>query len=109
MLMFTMALAYIVVDVMVAIWGYPLVRTKLPSQLAGTIRILGMKFPIYYLFMIGLAGLIAIAFFVMFFKTKLGMYFRAIISDKVMVESLGINVKRLMSVMFSISILLGGV
>ncbi len=109
MLMFTMALAYIVVDVMVAIWGYPLVRTKLPSQLAGTIRILGMKFPIYYLFMIGLAGLIAIAFFVMFFKTKLGMYFRAIISDKVMVESLGINVKRLMSVMFSISILLGGI
>ncbi len=59
--------------------------------------------------MIGLAGLIAIAFFVMFFKTKLGMYFRAIISDKVMVESLGINVKRLMSVMFPSPFARGGI
>lgn len=57
--------------------------------------------------MILLAALIAIAFFIMFYKTKLGMYFRAIISDRSMVECLGINVPLLNSVMFAISIALG--
>ena len=109
MLMFTMAVAYIIIDIMVMIWGYPLVRTTLPVSLSGAIKILGLNFPIYYLFMIILASIVAIAFFIMFFKTKLGMYFRAIISDKQMVESLGINVALLMSVMFAISILLGGI
>lgn len=109
MLMFTMAAAYIIVDLMVMIWGYPLVRTQLPSALSGAVNLMGVQFPIYYLFMIGLAAIVAVAFFIMFYKTKLGMYFRAIISDKHMVESLGINVSMLMSVMFAISILLGGI
>ena len=109
MLMFTMALAYIISDVMVAIWGYQLVSTPLPSALKGVVRILGVMFPLYYLFMIVIGALISILFFVMFYKTKLGMYFRAIISDREMVEALGINVNFLNSVMFAISIVLGGI
>lgn len=109
MLMYTMALAYIICDVMVAIWGYRLVSTPLPQALKGAYRILGVPLPKYYLAMILLAALIAIAFFIMFYKTKLGMYFRAIISDRSMVECLGINVPLLNSVMFAISIALGGI
>ena len=41
-------------------------------------------------------------------KTKLGMYFRAIISDRKMVENLGINVNFLYTVMFIIGTGLGG-
>lgn len=109
MLMYTMALAYIICDIMVAIWGYRLVSTPLPQALKGVYRIFGVPLPKYYLAMIVLAALIAIAFFIMFYKTKLGMYFRAIISDRSMVECLGINVPLLNSVMFAISIALGGI
>lgn len=109
MLLYTMAFAYIICDIMVAIWGYQLVSTPLPHYFKGLVEILGVRFPKYYLFMIFFATLIAIAFFIMFYKTKLGMYFRAIISDREMVESLGINVKSLNSIMFAISIALGGI
>ncbi len=109
MLMFTMGFAYIICDLMVAIWGYRLVTTPLPDYLKGGIAIFNSYFPIYYIFMIIVSSLIAFSFYFMFLNTKLGMYFRAIITDRKMVESLGINVKVLNGIMFAIAIALGGV
>jgi len=109
MLMYTMALAYIISDVMVAIWGYKLVSTPLPRSFKGVYMVFGVALPKYYLAMILFAVVIAVSFFIMFYRTKLGVYFRAIISDRSMVECLGINVTLLNSVMFAISIALGGI
>ena len=45
----------------------------------------------------------------MFEKTKLGMTFRAIISDREMVGNLGINVALLYSIMFMFAVWMSGV
>lgn len=109
-LLITMGFSYILCDAMVAVFGYQVRATPLPGFLKGHIQIqsIGIKFPIYYLFAIGVSLLIAFCLWLMMNKTKLGMYFRAIISDRKMVENLGINVNFLYTVMFIIGTGLGG-
>lgn len=105
----TMGISYILVDMMSAIWGYTNKITSTPEMLKGTIRFAGTSLPKYYIFIIGVSLLIAIAFALMFRKTKLGMLFRAIIVDRQMVNSLGVNVTLLFSIMFMLGVALSGV
>lgn len=109
-LLITMGFSYMLCDGMVAVFGYQVRATPLPAFLKGTLKVpsLGLSFPIYYLFAIGISLLIAVALWFMMNKTKLGMYFRAIISDRRMVQNLGINVNLLYTVMFIIGTGLGG-
>lgn len=107
-MLLTFGVAYIVCDVMVMIWGYEIRLLKLPAFLNGAVDLLGIKFPIYYLFMIGVGAVIAFAFWFMMNKTKLGMMMRAIIKDREMVSCLGINVNMLFSIMFMIGMGIAG-
>ena len=105
-MLLTMGISYILVDFMTLAFGYTNKMTKTPDALKGTINLLGSTFPKYYLFIIGVSALVAIAFALMFKKTRLGMMFRAIIVDRQMVNDLGINVKLLYSVMFMLGVAL---
>jgi branched-chain amino acid transport system permease protein len=91
------------------IWGKAYKVVLVPSFLNGTVTFLGMDFPTYYIFIISISGLIAIGLWLMFERTKLGMMFRAIISDRGMVGNLGINVSLLFSIMFMFGVWLSGV
>lgn len=110
-MLITMGVSYILCDLMSFTFGNTVRATPTPSFLSGAIRISSLKvaFPAYYLFIIFFSSLIAIALKLMFNKTKLGIYFRAIISDRHMVECLGINVQMLFTVMFMIGLGLGGI
>jgi branched-chain amino acid transport system permease protein len=108
-LLLTMGVAFAIVDSMNTIWGRTIKVVPLPSYLNSTTPFLGLDFPTYYIFIIAISGLIAIGLWLMFEKTKLGMIFRAIISDRVMVGNLGINVSLLFSVMFMCGVWLSGV
>jgi branched-subunit amino acid ABC-type transport system permease component len=109
-MLITMGASYIVCDGMVMIWGNTVRATSVPTYLSKAINIktVNIAFPFYYIFIILVAILVAVSFWVLFNKTKLGIYFRAIISDRQMVEHLGINVQSLFAVMFMIGIGLGG-
>jgi branched-subunit amino acid ABC-type transport system permease component len=109
-LLITMGISYIIMDGMVMIWGNTVRAISVPPLLMGAIRIPSMDivFPVYYVFIIAVSLFVAAAFWYMFNKTRLGIYFRAIISDRHMVENLGINVQMLFIVMFMIGIGLGG-
>lgn len=107
-LLLTLGTGYILQDVIAYIWGYRLYTVKLPSFLKGVIRIAGASFPVYYLFIIIVASVIAIALLIMFYKTKIGIIFRAIISDRKMVNILGINVNLMFSLMFMLAMWLSG-
>lgn len=107
-MLLTFGVAYIVCDGMVIIWGFAIRLLQLPKFLMGSIALFGIRFPIYYLFMIGIGAIIAFAFWVMMNKSKLGMILRAIIKDKEMVSCLGINVNRMFSVMFMIGMGIAG-
>ena len=108
-LLLTMGVAFAIVDSMNTIWGRTIKVVPLPSYLNSTTPFLGLDFPTYYIFIIAISGLIAIGLWLMFERTKLGMIFRAIISDRVMVGNLGINVSLLFSVMFMCGVWLSGV
>ena len=103
--------SYIMCDLLVFICGYTVRSTPVPKILKGSIQIasLGLVFPIYYLFTIVISLIIGAALWFVLNYSKLGMYFRAIISDRKMVENLGINVNLLYIAMFMIGTGLGGV
>lgn len=107
-MLLTYGVAYIVCDLMVVIWGYQIRLMTLPKFLNGSIALFGIRFPIYYLFMIVVGVIIATSFWLMINKTKLGMLMRAIIKDREMVACLGINVNQLFSVMFMIGMGIAG-
>ena len=110
-MLITMGVSYMLCDGMSFLWGNTVRATPVPQMLNGAVRIASMNiaFPAYYVFIIVFAALIALALKLMFNKTKLGIYFRAIISDRHMVECLGINVQLLFTVMFMIGLGLGGI
>lgn len=101
-MLLTFGVAYMVCDGMVMIWGYSIRLLTLPKLLSGSVALFGIRFPIYYLFMILVGSTIAFAFWFMINRTKLGMMMRAIIKDREMVSCLGINVNKLFSIMFMV-------
>lgn len=107
-MLLTYGVAYVVCDIMVMIWGYSIRLLTLPKVLRGSVAILNINFPIYYLFMIFIGGIIAVSFWAMMNKTKLGMIMRAIISDREMASCLGINVNSIFSIMFMIGMGIAG-
>ncbi len=107
-MLLTFGVAYIVCDGMVMIWGFSIRLLQLPKILKGSLALFGIRFPIYYVFMIIVGAIVALGFWIMMNKTKLGMIMRAIIKDREMVSCLGINVNRMFSVMFMIGMGIAG-
>lgn len=73
-----------------------------PELLAGTIP-LGevMTYPIYRIFLSGVCLLLALAMYLVFTRTRLGMMIRAGSVNREMVQSLGINIQFLYRVVFA--------
>lgn len=107
-MLLTYGVAYMICDVIVMLWGYSIRLLALPSFLTGGIKMFGITFPVYYLFEIVVASVIAFAFWFMINKTKLGMLTRAIISDRPMVANLGVNVNQMFSILFMVGIGIAG-
>lgn len=108
-LLVTMGVTFVMVDGMQIVWG-PLPKTvHVPAFLRSSVYFLGLDFPSYYIFIMVVSGLFAACLWLMFERTKLGMLFRAIISDREMVGNLGINVSLLFTVMFMFGVWLSGV
>jgi len=105
----TMGITFILISVMEFIWGRTGRAVSIPPGLNTFVPLMGMDFPVYYIFIIAISGVFALVLWLMFEKTKLGMLFRAIISDRGMVGHLGINVSLLCTVMFMFSIWLSGI
>ena len=78
-----------------------------PTWLAGSIP-LGdlMAYPVYRLFISGVCVLLALGLYAVISRTRLGMMIRAGASNREMVSSLGIDVKRLYRVMFAAGVAL---
>ncbi len=73
-----------------------------PDMLAGTIA-LGemMTYPVYRLFVSGVCLALALAMYVVFTRTRLGMMIRAGSTNREMVQSLGIDIKFLYRIVFA--------
>jgi branched-chain amino acid transport system permease protein len=90
--------------------GYPK-TIEIPAMLSGiwTIPVIDMVYPIFRIFMLGLAILIVVALWFFLKKTNLGITIRAGVDNFEMVSALGINVRRLFTIVFCLSGFLAGV
>jgi branched-subunit amino acid ABC-type transport system permease component len=103
-LLLTMGVGYVLQDVFLFAWGNRLISAKVPDSLSFLISIGNFKFPFFYVFLIIISLIVCGVMFYVFKGTKIGMYFRAIITHKDMVACMGVNVKALNSVMFMIGV-----
>ena len=118
----TLGLSFVLRELVQVLWdplAYQMVRPPLFAQPgrattiaewlmngSSTISIAGVTFPTYRLFVI-LLGIVMFVFVtVLMTRTRLGMVIRAGVQDQQMVEALGINVKRVFTLVFGLGVAL---
>lgn len=91
------------------IWGRQPLFMDVPPSLAKSIEILpGLPYPAYRLAVIGVGLFVALSLWLLFAKTKAGMKIRAGASNRDMVGALGVNIKLLYTLVFSLGAFLAG-
>lgn len=107
----SLSVAIIIGDLVLVIWGgYP--RTiEIPKALNGAIMLpfVGVPYPIFRIFMLGLSIFIIFSLWLFLKKTNLGITIRAGVDNFEMVSALGINVRQLFTIVFGLSGFLAGV
>lgn len=105
----TIGFSLILADLAIVFWsGQPQLVVP-PSYLLDSVDIGGVFFPLYRLFVIGLALVIGILLWLFESKTRLGAIVRAGVDDEEMVRGLGININLVFLAMFGLGSFLAGV
>jgi branched-chain amino acid transport system permease protein len=107
-LLVTFGLVLVVGDAVRLIWGNAEYSVALPAALQGFVRPFGVTFPVYRLFLIGVGVVVCIAFWLMLYHSRWGVLVRAATVDRDMLRALGVNVRRIFSVVFGLGAALAG-
>ena len=75
-------------------------RRILPP-IEGSIPLLGMTYPKYRLFLLGISSLLLLAIWLFFTRTRAGIVVRAAVQDAEMLDGLGVNVPRVFTLTFA--------
>jgi urea transport system permease protein len=109
------------IDSILATWGISLVLKQLivivfgataqsvDSPIPGPVEILGVTYPAYRLFIMGVAIALSSAMFLLFYRTPIGLAVRRVIANRTMAASLGINTRRLDRATFAIGAGIAGI
>ena len=108
-LILTLGVAQIILAAVKGIWGTESLPLKMPPILEGRVTFAGLDYPIYRLFIIGLALAILAVMTLLLYKTRLGKIVRAAVSDAGMVNALGINIPLVFMMVFGIGIWMAGI
>jgi branched-chain amino acid transport system permease protein len=69
----------------------------------------GLEYPIYRLFIIGMSLVVLVLMILLLYKTRLGKIVRAAVSDRDMVNALGINIPVVFMLVFGVGCWLAGI
>jgi branched-chain amino acid transport system permease protein len=108
-LILTFGVALVILAAVKGIWGTEGLPLKMPPVLEGQVSLGGLNYPIYRLFIIGLALGVMAVMALLLYKTRLGKIVRAAVSDAGMVNALGINVPLVFTAVFGVGIWMAGV
>ncbi|MBI3370917.1 MAG: branched-chain amino acid ABC transporter permease [Betaproteobacteria bacterium] len=108
-LILTVGVAQVLLAGVKGIWGSESLPLKMPPILEGQVFVAGLNYPIYRLFIIGLALVVMAIMALLLYQTRLGKIVRAAVSDAGMVNALGINIPLVFMVVFGIGIWMAGV
>jgi branched-chain amino acid transport system permease protein len=91
------------------IWGRQPLFMDVPAWLPGSIEIVpGLPYPAYRLAVIVVGLTVALGLWLLFARTRAGMKIRAGASNREMVGALGVNIKLLYTLVFSLGTMLAG-
>lgn len=108
-LILTLGVAQIMLAAVKGIWGTESLPMRMPPLLEGQVVVAGLHYPIYRLFIIGLALAVMAVMALLLYKTRLGKIVRAAVADAGMVNALGINVPLVFTLVFGVGIWMAGV
>lgn len=94
-------------ELQMILWGGDVHSVPIPDLFAGSITLTdNLQYPIYRLFVSGVCLLLAGIIYWVIKHTRLGMIIRAGAVDRDMVEGLGINIRSLFTLIFSVGVAL---
>jgi len=108
-LILTVGVGSIVLAAVKSIWGTESLQLKMPAILSGRVSIAGLDYPVYRLFIIGMALVILAVMTLLLYRTRLGKIVRAAVSDAGMVNALGINIPLVFMLVFGVGVWMAGV
>lgn len=108
-LILTLGVASILLAGVKSVWGTESLQVKMPAILSGRVSVAGLEYPVYRLFIIGLALAILVVMTLLLYRTRLGKIVRAAVSDAGMVNALGINIPLVFMFVFGVGVWMAGV
>lgn len=107
--MVTIGISIVLADIMLWIWSGNTYQFEAPEFLTGAMPFPFVKlYPIYRLFVLGVAVAIGIALWLFLNRTAVGMMIRAGVDDRAMLSATGVNVHLVFAVTFAIGAGLAG-
>jgi branched-chain amino acid transport system permease protein len=108
-LILTVGIGQVILAFVKIFWGTESLPVSVPPILEGMINFGGLEYPIYRLFVIGMALVVLVFMTLLLYKTRLGKIVRAAVSDRDMVNALGINIPVVFMLVFGVGTWLAGV
>jgi len=107
-LLVTFGLSIVFVEVVRFFFGSLTQKVPPPSALVGITDLGFMMYPTYRLALLAIVAVALLVLYFVLYRTRIGMIVRAGIEDSVMVDSLGINVYRVFTLVFGIGAMAAG-
>src|SRR6201996_4738440 len=104
----TLGFAFVVNDLALVIWGGDSFTVPIPQMLRGGMRVFGVYYPTYRLFVLATGIAVFAALWGLLNHTRLGALIRAGVDDAEMVEASGINIRRVFLATFVLGAALAG-
>lgn len=108
-LLLTFALLLAIDDLVRMVWGSGIHVVPPPPGLDGTITLLGVRYPVYNLFVIGVGLFLILVLWLFFNRTRAGRMVRAASVDREMADVVGINVPLVIAGVFALGTWLAAV
>lgn len=109
------------IDTILATWGLSIAikqviiilfgpaAVSIANPVPGSVGIMGVEYPAYRLIIMGLAATLAIGIYLIVYRTSIGLQIRAVISNRAMAGSLGVNTRRMDRATFAVGAGLAGI
>lgn len=95
-------------EVVRMVWGPSSLFVATPQWLSGAIDLFGLSYPAYRFAIVAVGVAVAIATWWLMHHTRVGMLIRAGATDAAMVSALGVNIRRLNTLVFGLGAALAG-
>jgi branched-chain amino acid transport system permease protein len=107
-LLVTFGLLFVIEDLVRTIWGKNYITVEPPAILSGVVPMFGATFPVYRLFVIAVAMIVAAGLALWLRSSRVGLYVRACSTDPVTTGMQGVDTDRLSALVVAIGTALAG-